>query len=663
MDKYEIHGNWQEIRDVFFKWRELVREKKIAWRSHVTETDISYLTANIVYSSHWNQHEVLFVYGVLQRFQNDLRLFGIYFNRLEYPMEKKLEKEKEVSSHIGYNGESFVISFKYSAALVDQVKKHFPPISRKYNEKNKTWEIPITLIDQVKKFAEENDFKIGERALGMIYGFQENLEQSYSAERVELNLPMRKEMFDYQTVGTAFGIRVLKCLIADQMGLGKTIQGIGVALGVNQWPILIICPKSLRLNWQKEWDVWTDKKVMIGTPQVMKNINLYVENNMVDVVICNYDSLEKHFVERIEEKVDKANRKRTIVHLNDKAPFFKGVIIDEAHECRNEKIKRYKVVKAVIGEMQMRCLLTGTPIVNNPNDMASLLELLGHLEEFGGRFKFNKRYCGLTKGTFGMKQGEAGNLHELNIKLRSLCMVRREKHQVLNLPEKIRTTHEVELSNRSEYDHAFLSLQDYLAKIGQSQEKIDQAMRAEFIVRLNKLKFLSAVGKIPEFVEFAERMFLAEEKLVVFCWHKEIIRELRKSFPDLLEVSGETNDQQVEINKAKFMNDPKARMIVLTYGRGSVGHTLTASCNYCAIELAWTDAIQSQSEDRIHRIGQKSTTYCHYFLGKDTVDQWIYSIIEKKRSISRQATGSSEEIQTMESDILKAFMKQDFAKV
>jgi len=650
-------GNHQEIRDAFFKFRELITAKKINWKTKLSDRDAEFIRKRVVNNSAWDQDEVLTVYGILQRFTNELREFEIFFNRLPYPVPKKEEKPKEskILNHIGYNGESFVINFKYSPILVAAVKK-IP--DRKYNEQNKTWEVPITRIQELKDFAEENDFKIGDRALQMMFGVQENLDQSYSAERVELNLPMRKEMYDYQTVGVDFGIRVKRCLIADQMGLGKTIQGMGVALGVNKWPILVVCPKSLRLNWSKEWDVWTNKKVLIGTEKTMRFLHRYVENNMAHVIICNYDSLEKFFVDNIEEKEDKNGKKRMIVHLNNKINLFNGIIIDEAHECRNEKTKRYKIIKALMENLETRVLLTGTPIVNSPNDMASLLELLGRLEELGGRFKFNKRYSGMTKGNFGMKMGESQNLQELNIKLRSTCMIRREKHQVLSLPEKIRTTHEIELSNRKEYDHAYLSLQDYLIKIGTSQENIDRAMRAEIIVKMNKLKFLSAMGKIEEFVEFANRMFLEDEKLVVFCWHKEIIKELKKHFPNLLEVSGDVKDEQVETNKSLFMNNPKYNMIVLTYGRGSVGHTLTASSNYCALELSWTDAIQSQSEDRIHRIGQKSTTYCHYFMGKDTIDQYLYEIIEKKMNIGRQATGSSEEIEVVQAQLLNIFMKE-----
>jgi SWI/SNF-related matrix-associated actin-dependent regulator 1 of chromatin subfamily A len=145
--------------------------------------------------------------------------------------------------------------------------------------------------------------------------------------------------------------------------------------------------------------------------------------------------------------------------------------------------------------------------------------------------------------------------------------------------------------------------------------------------------------------------------VIVFCWHTEILDSIRESFPDLLEVSGRVGDLQVSNNIKRFQEDEKARIIGLTYKRGGVGHTLTAASHVIFMELGWNPMHQDQAEDRAHRISQKNNVICHYLLGKSTLDEWRYRIIEEKRKHSAETVGSTEQIETsVANDLIKMIM-------
>lgn len=645
--KLSISGNHQEIRDIFFKWRQYIVEGKIPHKGYISTVEADFINKKIKINPSWSDSEAYQIYQIIYRFRDQLKMIsGIDFSKIEPPKSSVVAAKKPSTTNsinsISYNGDYFIVQFAYRDNIVQGIKKIK---GRQWVAEQKHWTVPVTSIDELKDFSRTFSFHMGESAKNIIEGVESNLEQSYSAERIELDIELKKRLFDFQTVGADFAIRLHNVINGDDMGLGKTPQGIATAMGHNEWPVLVVSPKSLRLNWRKEFHDWTDKKVMVADTRNMKYIKQFIEQGMCHVLVMNYDGLIKYFGKEIKKSID---GKKLYVKVDEElSKLFKFMIVDEAHECRNPKTKKHKVVKKVGEHISKKLLLTGTPLVNKPEDLAALLDIVGHLDHFGGMHGFKQRYSGITKQNFGESNGPM-NLQELNIKLRSLCFIRRQKNQVLKeLPDKIRSMKQVELSNRKEYDHAYLNLLDYLVNKGENQDRIDSAARAMILAQMQMLKKLSGLGKIEEFAEFAKSMMDQGEKLVVFVWHKELIRELRKHFPDLMEISGDVSDEEIEISKGKFQLDPEPQIIVLTYQRGYAGHTLTASSNWCALELPWNYAILTQAEDRIHRIGQMNTVYCHYFLGQDTIDERIFEIIESKRAIGNEATGSTESIETI----------------
>lgn len=647
--KLSISGNEQELRDIFFKWRQLIIEGKIPHKGYISSAESSFINTRIKFNPSWTTSEAYQIYQIIYRFRDQLKMLtGIDFSKIEPPKAAVYQNQKPAAaqniSTITYNGDLFIFNFPYRERTKDALKNTFKKKAF-WDKDNKHWTVPVTEIEKIADFAKEYGFHLGESAKKMITGAEDNLQQSYSAERIELNIDLKKRLFDFQTVGVDFAIKNPNSINGDDMGLGKTPQGIGTAMGHNEWPVLVVTPKSLRLNWRKEFHEWSDRKVMVADSKNIKYIKQFIEQGMCHVLVINYDGLIKHFAKEIKKTSD---GKLLVTVKEELSQLFKFMIVDEAHECRNPKTKKHKVVLKVGRLIPKKLLLTGTPFVNKVEDLAALLDIVEHLDELGGYYGFKQKYGSVKKDDFALGKEKEDNLKELNIKLRSTCFIRRQKNQVLKeLPDKIRSMKEVELSNRDEYDHAYINLVDYLASKGQSQEKLAAAERAYVLAQMMLLKKLSGLGKVEQFVEFATSMMEQGEKLVVFVWHKELIAELRKYFPDLLEISGDVDDDTIQTYKEQFQLDEGHKLIVATYARGYAGHTLTASSNWCCLELPWNYAILTQAEDRTHRIGQLNTVYCHYFLGQDTIDERIFQIIESKRQEGNSSTGSVESIETI----------------
>jgi SWI/SNF-related matrix-associated actin-dependent regulator 1 of chromatin subfamily A len=295
--------------------------------------------------------------------------------------------------------------------------------------------------------------------------------------------------------------------------------------------------------------------------------------------------------------------------------------------------------------------------MNRPQELVSQLKILGRLEEFGGWHKFVTRFCNAYRDSYGWNISGAAHLEELNDKLREVCFIRRTKAEVLKeLPAKQRSEIMVELSNREDYARAEADVVSWIRErvkadaefhrqiddlpeeiqetiiANRADAKAASAAQAETLVRIEALKQLSAEGKMEAVVEWIEDFIDSGEKLVVFATHKSIVKRLAEKF----EADSITGDTPVEKRQAavdRFQNDPAAKVIVCNIQAGGVGITLTAASNVAFVELGWNPAAHDQAEDRTHRIGQTDSVTAYYFIGEDSIDEWIYDLIEEKRVV------------------------------
>jgi SWI/SNF-related matrix-associated actin-dependent regulator 1 of chromatin subfamily A len=459
----------------------------------------------------------------------------------------------------------------------------------------------------------------------------------------DLTVPhnMILEPYEYQRQGIAYALEKKRCIMGDEPGLGKTAQAIGTMTASGAWPALVICPASLKENWRREFKKFGGVNAIILTDDNKDTWQLFWKaknmkgENMAKVFITNYESLKKFFVLRIKQQ-----QRFTLksIEFDKRIDLFKSVIIDESHKCKSSRTQQSKFVQGIAKGKEYVLELTGTPVVNNNEDLIQQLNILGRMEDFGGYRKFVERYCA--------GESKSSHIKELNYYLNKYCFFRRQKKDVLKwLPEKTRVTLVTDIDNRKEYNTAKADVIKYLRDWKKADDdKVQRALRGAVMVKMGILKQISAKGKTQAAIEFIHNTIDGGEKLIVFCFLKQVVQELKEAFPKAVTVTGDDNDVQKQHSVDSFQNDPKCKLIILNYRSGGTGLTLTAASNVLFVEFPWTYADCCQAEDRAHRNGQKNAVTCTYLLGKDTIDEYMYNLINTKKDIANGVTGTEDNV-------------------
>ncbi|WP_274666762.1 DEAD/DEAH box helicase [Bacteroides caccae] len=551
--------------------------------------------------------------------------------------------------NIELKGDNFELSFKYKPSIVDRIRQ-IP--GRRFDGARKVWIVPTRsrvdlerMIYQIQQF--EN--------INWVSGTTKKEEDiAYDVpELPDLIIPhsLKIQPYPYQLKGIARGLELKRFMNCDEPGLGKTLQSIATINLANAFPCLVICPSSLKINWQREWEKFTDKKAMVLTDKVRDTWTFFYQTGMHQVFIVNYESLKKYFVQRIKKAEGWTLRD---VEFRNSINLFKSVIIDESHRCKSASTQQAKFCKGICTGKEWVIELTGTPVVNRPKDLIPQLAILNRMDDFGGYKPFVNRYCS--------GQREASNLKELNFNLWKYCMFRREKSLVLtDLPDKIRQVNTCEITNRKEYMDAERDLIMYLQKYKDADdEKIEKALRGEVMVRINILRQISARGKVRDVIEFVKDFRENGKKIILFCSLHEVVDQLKRYFPTAVSVTGRDSQDEKQRAVDSFQNNPKADIIICSIKAAGVGLTLTASSNVAFVEFPWTYADCCQCEDRAHRIGQKDSVTCYYFLGRRTIDEKVYRIIQEKKNIANAVTGSTEDIEENIVDMVARIFDSDY---
>ena len=551
--------------------------------------------------------------------------------------------------NIELKGDNFELSFNYKISIIERVRQ-IP--GRRFDGARKVWIVPTRsrvdlerMIYQIQQF--EN--------INWVSGTTKKEEDiAYDVpELPDLTIPhsLKIQPYPYQLKGIARGLELKRFMNCDEPGLGKTLQSIATINLANAFPCLVICPSSLKINWQREWEKFTDKKAMVLTDKVRDTWTFFYQTGMHQVFIVNYESLKKYFVQRIKKAEGWTLRD---VEFRNSINLFKSVIIDESHRCKSASTQQAKFCKGICTGKEWVIELTGTPVVNRPKDLIPQLAILNRMDDFGGYKPFVNRYCS--------GQREASNLKELNFNLWKYCMFRREKSLVLtDLPDKIRQVNTCEITNRKEYMDAERDLIMYLQKYKDADdEKIEKALRGEVMVRINILRQISARGKVRDVIEFVKDFRENGKKIILFCSLHEVVDQLKRYFPTAVSVTGRDSQDEKQRAVDAFQNNPKADIIICSIKAAGVGLTLTASSKVAFVEFPWTYADCCQCEDRAHRIGQKDSVTCYYFLGRRTIDEKVYRIIQEKKNIANAVTGSTEDIEENIVDMVARIFDTDY---
>ena len=543
----------------------------------------------------------------------------------------------------------------YRKEIVDVIRRI--PSSPRWDADASMWVYPVDFVYPLGRTAmwyalalgnwARNKLVRGRRLLHNFHEREADLEEF--ADDVDRMLPFEGEHYmllqpyPYQLLGVRYALDHKRCIFGDQPGLGKTLQAICTVVKAHNeslvhgetFPVLVVCPAALKINWQREFKKFAGMDSIILDDKNKSTWHLFYEKGMCNVFITNYESLKKFFVVKID---DSARFTQRSIQYDPRKEIFKAVIIDESHKCKTNKTQQSKFVEGICKGKRWVFELTGTPVVNNNMDLIQQLKIMGRLDDFGGYRKFVDRYCD------GLYQ--SSNIKELNHRLWQTCFFRREKQKVLTeLPDKTRQYMQCDISNTKEYQDAEKDLVNYLREYkSTSEEDIQRKMKASIMVKMGILKQISARGKIKAVAEFVHDIIDGGEKLILFAYLKEVVSALKKEFPKAVTVTGDDSIEQKQAAVDAFQTRKDVRLIILNYKSGGTGLTLTASSRVAFIEFPWTYSDCEQAEDRAHRNGQKNNVNCYYFLGNGTIDEYMYKIIQTKKSIADGVTGTTTNI-------------------
>jgi SWI/SNF-related matrix-associated actin-dependent regulator 1 of chromatin subfamily A len=475
-----------------------------------------------------------------------------------------------------------------------------------------------------------NDYKQSQQEQTEI---SENLRTSFAIDsNIDIPCPSNISYLPYQRGGIAYTLarkgKTRGCLIGDEMGLGKTIEAIGFMNASPEYrTILILCPKSLKLNWYAELEKWY----------------LYFEKPTYRIHINTYSNLSKL-----------AGRGWDLV------------ILDEAHFIKNPESQRSQEVKRICTYAQFRLLLTGTPIPNRPVELWPTLQIVdperwdppgyhdGKQVTIGsnaGYHKFTLRYCDAKLKVTGKyfnpytKQFEvqkswdvkgASNLEELQTRLRGTIMVRRLKKDVLTeLPPKRRqilllpteSTEDGEVVNN-------FNAEDWPNDLAECVQIINEGSKISF-KDFSTERHRIAINKVEDAIHHIKGLYLYINKLVVFGHHLDVIDALYQSLKEFNPriIIGETKEFDRQQAVTDFQTNENVKLFIGSITAAGTGITLTAASHMLFVESSYAPYEVNQAEDRIHRKGQYDKVLIQHLLRNNTLDAHLLKLLVKKQEI------------------------------
>jgi len=587
--------------------------------------------------------------------------------------EWAIEEAKKPVRRMEVAGDQVMIFFPYDQRMVDRMRSVQGARFQGNDPTNKHWVAPVTSARRLIEIGEENGFTVDPLLAEGVEAIEARLavkREASAALDAELEIPGLRpgmELYPFQKAGIRYLIDHAdgRGMIGDEMGLGKTPQTMCTVEAANAFPCLVVVPNLVKINWLREIDLWLPGRsiTILDSSGVVKPVKfrkhakagggsrvIHSNDLTAEFMVVNYDILVKVL------------------------PRFSGmklgaVIYDEAHYLKNPKAKRTDAAKKLAGNAKMRIMATGTAILNRPIELASPLEILGRLGEFGGKSAFAKRYCGAHYDSLGhWDTSGATNLGELNERLREVCYVRRDKRDVLTeLPEVQRQTVELPISNRAEYrraeadvvgwvrenaslDEKFkltlegLDEEDRKAAIRQhTAEKVKRAESAEALRRMGALRQLTGKGKLAAVKEWTAEFLEQEGKLILFAWHVEVQNELVAAFPGCARVIASDSKEKRDEEVRRFQEDPSCELIVIGLNVGGVGITITAAHHCAFVELPWRPGDVDQAEGRAYgRLNDAHGLSSYYLVGEDTFDLDMAELIDAKRSVTDAVNSGKE---------------------
>ena len=405
-------------------------------------------------------------------------------------------------------------------------------------------------------------------------------------------------------------------ILADDMGLGKTTATIIAALETGAKKILIICPASLKINWQREIENYSDRTVYIAEGKKFSTES--------DFVIVNYDILKNFH--------DMKDKDKSLLNQSD----FELVILDEAHMISNPQAQRTKIINHYVKNIKRAWLLTGTPMTSRPMNYYNLLNII-ESPVAQNWMAYAIRYCQGYQFTAGNRKvwnvTGASNLEELRDRT-SKQILRRLKEDVLDLPDKIISPVYLRLKSK-EYEEL---MGEYYSWVDNKKEE-SSSLTIQFS-KLMSVRKVIANEKTKQTIEFAENIVEQGKKVIIFTNFTDTLQTIYQHFgKQAVYLDGSCSKPHRQHAVDEFQDNEKIKVFVGNLKAAGVGLTLTAAEVVIMNDLSFVPAEHAQAEDRAYRYGQKSNVLVYYPLYENTIEGAIYDILNRKKQIIRTVMG------------------------
>ena len=509
-------------------------------------------------------------------------------------------------------------------------------------------------------------------------------------DRLSMSKDANRRMKNHQKAAVKFLLSRKKCILADDMGLGKSLELSVAAIEGNFDSVLIICPASIKTNWKKELSWYVPEKditiiesiqgknkseleLMLGygvgksgkkvseLQEEAKERGKWQDNRFV---IVNFDILDEFYqipVTRSKENIQKAYENSPMLqYIKDKKSL---IIIDEAHRLSNSTSIRYKVIRDLIkrGEPHSIYAATGTPITNNPRNLYCVLQFLNdpitddynyYMERYCGAFKvpakgekekwtniWHQRGCNGDLKQFIRDNAkmiqvatDGTNLDELKERI-SHMYLRRTKEDFNDIVEK--TIHEVfydlSYAQQCEYDKLWEEYEE--AKLNEDPEK---ELNKELLEGGLYRKYLSN-QMVPNTISMTDDFIENNEKVVIACCYDEELYTLREYFGEKCVIyNGKMSLKEKDEAVRKFMNENDTKIFIGNINAAGVGITLTSATKLIFNNISFVPGDNQQMCDRIHRLNQTKPVDIYYQLFRGTQYEKMWNIVLKKELIINQ---------------------------
>lgn len=483
-----------------------------------------------------------------------------------------------------------------------------------------------------------------------------------------------EDLFPHQRAGVAFLAAAKRALLADEPGLGKSAQAIRALKrlkeqGEDVFPALIVCPNTLKKNWEREFQKWWPEvttQVVKGTAtQRKKQFEIGVESN-IDVFIINWESLRTHSrlapygsvaLTRCSEcggHDEGISLTRCEVHLRELNHIdFKAVVADEIHRSKDPKSKQSRALWSATGDAQIRFALTGTPIANDVVDLWSILHWISP-EDWPSKTKWMERMVDTILNAFGglLVLGVKPHMQEEFYKTINPHMRRMLKQKVLPwLPEMVFERRDVEMSTKQK--KAYVQMRETMMAELENGELVTAPSILTQTTRL--LQFASSYAemtvnestgeykallsdpscKVDALMADIKAKDFGDDSVAVCAVSRQLIELLSAAMTKADIPHGLITGAQNEDERQQAIDDFQAgrtKWILYTAQAGGVGVTLTAARRLVMLQRPWSLVDHKQALDRVHRIGSEihDSIIVTDYITEGTIEERVLQVLETK---------------------------------